>query len=229
MVYSHTPPCNPLCLHLLGIRCCTQGHHILLTQVLKRPEHLTRGEVRELWRKTVQAGHVPIFLALIPTLKPRDRLPDALVKNAAVEGHADMLSKLFERNDSLSQPSSLSTPPLGCSIRFWHESIQVAAFRGHAAAVRVLLEKNPDKKAVNVAHFGEVTTFNSFANVDEKAPTALHRACLGGSIEVVRVLFAAGASKEFVDGALPPLLLAIKRGHLGTTPPPPNNQSLTPI
>jgi len=92
------------------------------------------------------------------------------------------------------------------------DSLFAACKHGDVGVVKVLLDHHPEKDAaVNVVQ--EVYT---------NAPTAMHHACRGGSVDMVRFLLASGVQswesqpfelKKLVE---PPLFVAIKYGHFGT-------------
>ena len=149
------------------------------------------GSAHELFLKTVQFGHVPVLSILIEQgMAPKPLNLNALVKCASENGQAQTLSLLLRNAALLSPFSPLEKRAEGfvCGKRTFCDSFFVACKNGDKEVVKLLIEHSDQKgRVVNVLDHRK----------DHYAPTALHHACVGGSVDMVRFLVAAGA--RFTD------------------------------
>jgi len=196
----------------LFFRCCSHGHHILLLPLLAKLT-CSASVQHELFLKTVAAGHVhilSIFLEKGMVSSPSNL--SILVKCASEKGQVQTLSLLL-RNSALLAPNLQENRRAGgfiCGRRAFCDSFFVACKNGDVEVAKLLLEhcKNV-RDAVNATD-----------GTDVFAPTAMHHACVGGSIDMVRFLISAGAlsttaRRSPFARADPPLFLAISHGHFG--------------
>ena len=169
----------------------------------------------ELFLKTVQAGHANILSILFE----KGHFPPAfnlgtLVHCAAEKGHAQTLSILLRNEASIraADEARKSAAELGFEDvnTLWKQvlldSLFVVCKNGDVDAAQVLLDLHPEKDPVNL-----IDPTHNFA------PTAMHHACIGGSVAMVRYLIAAGAHYQGTQKD-PPLFLAINHGHFGIYP-----------
>jgi len=202
---------------LLVPRCCCHGHHILLRPLLANqkgegPLSLTH----ELFLKTVQSGHSHILSILIEQGMIASPLHFSdLIKCASEKGDTLTLSLLLDK-PPLSPARAQKPEVFVFGKHAFCDAFFVACKNGDVDVVKIFLARHPKKDgAVNV-----------FGGTDPFAPTALHHACIGGSVDMIRLLLTAGARYLGRDSPVPqhmyitadpPLFLAITHGHLGTS------------
>ena len=184
------------------------GHHKLLAQL--KPWHAWPQDSRQegdLFLRTVQAGHANILAVLLQEGKyPSASNLGDLVTSAARKRHNEVLSTLLCYEAKI-RSSFLAKREFGFEDGTWEcillDALFSACKNGDVNSAMMLLNHHPEKNAVNMVD----ATYNS-------APTAMHHACSGGSVEMVRLLIAAGAQYRILD-TNPLLFLAITNGHFG--------------
>lgn len=162
--------------------------------------------------KTGELARVREILSRAPQLRnARLENGDTPLMAALYRGQADVVRLLIElgadldvfaaaatgRRDELIRGLQSGDPAAAYSYDGW-TALHLAAFFGHTAAARILLEAGADVNAVSR---------NSLAN------TPLHAATAGKHVDVAVLLLDSGASGRAVDaGGYTPLQIAVQNG-----------------
>jgi len=202
-------------------RCCTHGHASLLRNLIAKDQKgwqqivyspYSANMAKGLYLQTVKAGHTEVLSILIEndmiSSKKSTSQLGKLLKTASKKGHTQTLALLLDKAPLLaSSEIELDAGSMMCGANIFCKCLFAACKFGHEEVAKLLLERHPEKNAaVNMV----------FRGSQNLAPTALHQACIGGSIAMVRFLLASGAQCLHNHGNVdPPLFLAVKHGHLG--------------
>ena len=202
-------------------RCCIHGHSSFLRNLIAKDQQWWRQIVyspysanmaKALYLRTVQAGLTDVLSILIGndmiSSKKSTCQLGKLLKSASKNGHTQTLALLLDKAPLLaSSEVDLNSGSMICGAKIFCKCLFGACKSGHEEVAKLLLERHPEKNAaVNVV----------FRGIQNLAPTALHQACIGGSIAMVRFLLASGAQcLQNNHGKIdPPLFFAVERGHL---------------
>ena len=176
----------------------------MLLDLLTHPERKYEVMIK-LFLIAVEAGHAHILSILFDhaNLQIGSLYYVTLIKSAAEKGHTQILAILL--------PKVTHERRVAREVIFM-DSLIAPCRNGHVEVVKMLLNWHPEPKIIN-----------AIGRKDPVMPTILHHACCGGSVEIVRLLKAAGA-EHTTDGndsilpgkSDPPLVIAVRHGHLGT-------------